>query len=107
MDVNEVWIGYVEVRQLPGVDHQIALSGRGAYVWVACWANDEESYRARVEEVGSEYGLFVVEVEEAIPLSKAEDEGIPNEEIANLCEQASKNGNYCIFGTFHSYPNDN
>jgi hypothetical protein len=92
---NEVWIGFVEVRQLPGEDHEITLSG------------NETSYRARVEEVEARYGLFVVDIEDAMRYSKAEELGVLNEELAEICERTCENESYCIFGTFHNYPNDN
>jgi hypothetical protein len=104
---HEVWIGFVEVRQLPGEDHEITLSGKGAFTWISCWAKDETSYRARVEEVQAKDGLFVVDIEHAMPYSKAEELGVLNEELAEICERTSENESYCIFGTFYNYPNDN
>jgi hypothetical protein len=104
---NVVWIGYVEVRQLPGEDHAILLSGKGAFVWVGCWAMDEASYRSRVAEVATEYGLFLVDVEETMILSQAEDDSRLGEELADICKRTSENENYCIFGKFHIYPSDN
>jgi len=39
----EIWVGFVEVRQLPGMDHKITLSGKGAFTWVKCWAETKET----------------------------------------------------------------
>jgi hypothetical protein len=90
---QEVWIGLVEVRQLPGEDHSITLSGKGAFTWIACWAHDEASYKARVEEVEAEYGLFVVDIQKSMAFIRAEEAGILSDEIAEICERTSENEN--------------
>jgi hypothetical protein len=102
----EVWVGLVEVRQLPVENNSIILDGKGAFTWIACWASDESSYRARVAEVEAEYGLFVIDVEQAMTYTRAEEIGIVDDELADIFERTSENENYCIFGTFHSYPSD-
>ncbi len=103
----EVWVGFVELRQLPGEQHSITLSGKGAFTWIACWAYDEASYKARIEEVEATYGLFVVDVERSMSFTSAEEAGIVDEELADICERTSENQNYCILGTLYNYPNDN
>jgi hypothetical protein len=102
----EIWVGLVEVRQLPGDGHSIMLSGKGAYTWLACWAADVSTYEARVSEVMAEYGLSVVEVDKVKSFREAEAEGLEGE-LAELVENASTDEDYCIFGTFHGYPNVN
>jgi len=97
----------VEVRQLPGVDHQITLSGKGAYTRVTCWARDREAYELKVREVTAEYGLFVVEVEDAMPFTEAQEKDDVSDKLAEQVEDTSKDENYCIFGTFHNYRTDN
>ncbi len=54
----------------------------------------------------AKYGLFVVEMDDVEPFREAEADGV-EEELAELAENASIDENYCIFGTFHSYPSDN
>jgi len=103
----EVWVGFVELRQLPGRNNSIALNGRGAFTWISCWASDEASYKARIEEVQAEYGLFVVDVEQSMSFTRAEEAGIIDEELADICDRTSENENYCILGTLHNYPSDN
>ena len=100
---QEVWIGLVEVRQLPGEDHSITLSRKWAFTWIACWAHDEASYKARVEEVEAEYGLFVVDIQKSMAFIRAEEAGILSDELAEICERTSENESYCIFGTLHNY----
>jgi hypothetical protein len=104
--VLEVWVGLVHLRQLPGADHSISLFGKSAYTWVACWASDVSTYETRVSSVMAKYGLFVVEMDDVEPFREAEADGV-EEELAELAENASIDENYCIFGTFHSYPSDN
>jgi len=102
-----VWVGFVEVRQLPVDDPPIKLSGKGAFTWVACWAVDEESYRTQVAEMFLADGLFIVDVDNVMPSNDAADAGLIGHELAELVERVSKNMNYCIFGTFHTYRHDN
>ena len=103
----EIWVGFVEVRQLPGMDHKITLSGKGAFTWVTCWAETEETYKRKVSEIMADYGLFIVEAEQMMPFVQAEERGIVDEELTEQFEDTNRNQNYCIYGTFHSYPSDN
>jgi len=73
---KEVWVGRVEVRQLPGGDHKIVLSGKGAFTWVTCWAIDRASYEAKVSEVMANYGLFIVDFDHVMPFVEAERKGL-------------------------------
>jgi|SRR5882762_3370144 len=102
----KVWVGYVELRQLPGRDHKIFLSGKGAFTWITCWASNLESYRAKISEVMGEYGLFIVNVDRAMSFEKAESEGLVTDELVEQFSDTSKNEKFCIFGTFHNYTND-
>jgi len=103
----EVWVGFVELRQLPGENHKITLNGKGAFTWIACWATDAKSYRAKVEEVEAEYGLFVLDIENAMSVAEAERQGLMDEELADICERTSQDENYCIYGTFYGYSQGN
>lgn len=103
---REIWVGLVEVRQLPGTDHQITLSGKGAFTWVTCWANDVTSFELKVSEVFASDGLFVESTDQVMPFSQADDAGIVTDELAEQFEDTCKNENYCIFGTFYSYAKD-
>jgi hypothetical protein len=102
----EVWVGMVEVRQLPGGDHSVLLSGKGAYTWIACWAKDVHSYKKKVSEVMTHYGLFVVNVEREMTYEDGERRGLLSEEVIELCQDAAKDENFCIFGTLHNYMTD-
>jgi hypothetical protein len=102
----EVWVGFVELRQLPGTDHNITLSGKGAFTWVTCWASDVASFESKVSQVFSSYGLFVAGTEQVMPFSRADEIGIVGDELAEQFENTCKNEGFCIYGTFHSYKND-
>ena len=102
----DVWIGMVEVRQLPSANPKIKLQNKGAFTWVASWATDPQSYQAKVSEVMEDYGLFVVEVEHVMPNGEADGAGFGSAELVELVENARQNENFCIFGTFHNYRYD-
>jgi hypothetical protein len=102
----EIWVGFVEVRQLPGVDHKVMLSGKGAFTWITCWATNIASYEEKVSEVMNYYGLFVVEMEKVMPFANAEEKGLVDDELAEQFEDTSKDNNFCIFGTLHNYMGD-
>ena len=42
-----------------------------------------------------------------MPFVQAEERGIVDDELAEQFEDTDRNQNYCIYGTFHSYPSDN
>jgi hypothetical protein len=102
----EVWIGLAEVRQVPGADQKIMLSGKGAFTWFTCWARDAASFASKVSEVLADYGLFLVETDKVMPFARAEEEGIVTHELMDQFEDTSKNERFCIYGTFHSYKSD-
>lgn len=102
----EIWVGRVEVRQLPGVDHKVTLRSKGAFTWITCWATDAVSYEKKVSEVMNYYGLFVVEIDKVMPFASAEEEGLVGDELAEQFEDTSKDNNFCIFGTLHNYMGD-
>jgi hypothetical protein len=103
----QVWVGLIEVRQLPGLDHQIILSGNGAFTWVTCWAIDAASYKSKVSEVMTYYGLFIAEVDDVMPFTAAEEKGIVTDELLEQFTNTAKDENFCLYGTFHNYPSDN
>lgn len=103
---REIWVGLVEVRQLPVLNPQIEIHGAGAFTWVTCWAENEVSFLDRVAEVMSDYGLFVVDHEDVRSYDEAEGMGIVSEELAEQAADTRMNQSYCIYGTFHTYPND-
>ena len=104
---SEVWVGKVEVRQLPGSDHKIELSGKGAFTWVTCWATDAMSYQKKVSEVMAYYGVFIVEVEEAMPFAIAEEKSMVTDELLEQFADTAKDHKFCLYGTFHNYLSDN
>jgi hypothetical protein len=104
---SEVWVGLVEVRQLPGLDHKIELNGEGAFTWITCWATDAASYESKISEVMTYYGLFVAEVNDVMPFAVAEEKGIVTDELMEQFADTAKDEKFCLYGTFHSYPSDN
>jgi hypothetical protein len=103
----EIWAGLVEVRQLPGTNHHIELSGKGAFTWVTCWAADLANYESKVSGVMAYYGLSVVEIEDVMPFAVAEERGIVTDELLEQFSDTAKDRKICLYGTFHNYPNDN
>jgi hypothetical protein len=83
------------------------LSGKGAFTWITCWANDVTSFEKRVSEMTADYGLFIVDMEKVMPFARAEEEeGIVTDELLEQFEDTSKNRQFCIYGTFHNYMSD-
>jgi hypothetical protein len=102
----EIWVGFVELRQLPGTDHKVTLLGKGAFTWITCWASDSASFERKVSEVITDYGLFVVGTERVMPFARADEMGLISDELAEQFDDTCKNENFCIYGTFYSYKND-
>lgn len=102
---EELWIGLVEVKPVP--NRRDALDGAaGAFVNIVTWASDSKSFRAKAEKVAATYDLYVVEVENAEPVSARKSKFSLDEEIEGLIGRADSNRDYILFGTFHEYSND-
>jgi len=100
----ELWVGLAEVRANPNCkDFRRFGQGRGAFVWVAAWAESQTAFETKVRIMSegldcSVYGLEKVELLDA----KMETEGYP-EEFINMRATANKQPQDTVFGTFHTW----
>jgi hypothetical protein len=95
----------VQVKPLPQAPN--ALSGAaGAYVNIVTWATDPLTFKAKVEKVAATYDVYVVEIEDAEPVSVRESKFAVDEEIEELILRVEGDQNYILCGTFHKYPHE-
>jgi hypothetical protein len=104
---KEIWVGLAELRQLLANDTSVRLKGQGASTWWACWANDDVSFKARVDQVSQKYGLFVTEFENVMAYKEAVKAGLVGDELEALAEHASEDEEFCVFGNLNGYKGDN
>jgi len=102
--VRALWIGLVEVRRLP--DSKLLKGRKGAFVNVITWASTAVEFRRKVESLATSIKLFVVQVEDAEPLSQRKRTFAIDEELEALADEAYGNPNAILYGTFHTYRRD-
>lgn len=105
---KQLWIGMVEVRRARAKS-EVLGNMKGAFVNVVTWAVDAEQYRQNVELVIAKLGeLLVCEVvnPEPVETRRARIGGCFDEDIEEMILRAEGNPNAIIYGTFHTYAND-
>jgi hypothetical protein len=101
---QELWIGLVGFRPMPGSD--FFRGDAGGFTNVVMWANSEAEYRRKVQTIAAELGLFVTEIEDEEPVTKREQGHFWNEEIEDAVCRARSCPSEIVFGTFHTYKYD-
>lgn len=106
LDTKRLWIGGVEVRPLQR-DNFVLGDTKGAFVNIVTWARNAEEYKKNAELVIVEMGLFISEVVRSEPAEiRKRREGQFDEEIEDIISRAQDNPNAIIYGTFHTFEND-
>ena len=98
--MNQVWVGRLEVTQLPG-DRLITLSQGAAFTWFTCWTNSMENFERKAVEVMRHYGLHVIGLDEVFPASSFT---ALEENLVEQIERTGESETYCLYGTMHGYP---
>lgn len=105
---KQLWIGLVEVRALDG-GSKVLDGAKGAFVNIVTWASDAQEYehnaRLVIEHLG---GLFVSEVirPEPVETRRTKQGRRFDEDIEDMISRAEGNSNAIIYGTFHTFEND-
>jgi len=103
----ELWIGMAEVRPDEGKSRILGES-RGAFVNIVTWANDRASYLRSAETVIADLGgLFFAEIVDAEPvrLRRSRIGGFESD-VEDMISRAENNPDAIIYGTFHTFLND-
>ncbi len=98
--MKQVWIGLLEVTQIPG-DQFITLSQGSAFTWFTCWADTEDSFKHKAVEVMIHYGLHVVALDKVSPAS---DFIAVEKDLLEQIERTHESETYGLHGTLHGYP---
>jgi len=107
MPTKQLWIGMVEVRAGQGDASRILDGTKGAFVNIITWATDAQEYASNAELVIGDLGLCVTEVVNPEPVeTRRKSKGGFEEEIEDLISRAEINPNAIIYGTFHTFEND-
>ena len=104
---KELWIGVVEVRPRNG-PNKILCDRRGAFVNIVTWASDAADYKRKAELVIGDLGdLFVSEVvnPEPVDVRRGRTGGF-REDIEDMISRAERNPDAIIYGTFHTFENE-
>jgi hypothetical protein len=99
----------VEVRSLGGASHVLG-SARGAFVNILTWASNPAEFRQKAELIVRHLGgMFVADIVDPEPVKarRARSGGGFVEEIEEMISRARGNPNAIIYGTFHTFDQDN
>ena len=94
--MRELWTGLFELLTPPSES-----GDTGCFTNIAAWANDAEDFQAKVARILEKDSWFVVNVENCVTVSEAED--VPDE-LAEQIDTAKTHPDDCIFGTLHYFP---
>jgi hypothetical protein len=105
---KQLWIGLVEVRSLKDKS-EILEDTKGAFVNMVTWASDAVEYKCNVELIAHKLGLFVSDVENPEPVETRRKNNtiVFDEEIEDMISRAQGNPKAIIYGTFHTFEEDN
>jgi len=101
---KQLWIGKVEVRPLKG--SRILGDAKGAFVNVITWASNAKEYNCNADLVLRKLGLYILDVENAEPVSLRRKKAVFDEEIEDMIARAQDNPNAIIYSTFHTWDMD-
>ncbi len=96
----EVWVGLIEVTQIPG-DQLITLELGAGFTWFTCWADSAEGFQTKATEVMRFYGLHLIGCDQ---VSAAYDRVGVEGELLDRIERTRESHAHSLFGTFHTYP---
>lgn len=100
----ELWVGMAELRANPNCkDFRRFGEGKGAFVWVAAWAEAQEAFETKVRIMSEGLDCIVYGLERVGLLeAKMEIEGYP-EEFVDMRATATRQPQDTVFGPFHTW----
>jgi hypothetical protein len=98
---KSIWIGMVQVLSLPS--SEILQGVSGAYVNILTWAANPSEFRDKAKELMDYLGLKLVGVEDEEPLSKREERGDVDADIAQVALEVKDNPKSIRYMTFHTW----
>ena len=98
----ELWVGLAELRANPNCkDFRRFGKGKGAFVWVAAWAESRAAFETNVKVMSEGLDCILYGLEEVGLLdAKMEADTYP-EEFAEMRATATRHPQDTVFGTFH------
>ena len=93
--MKQLWTGQIELLTPP-----TESGDTRCFTNVVAWAEDGDDFRARATVVLEEYGWFVVNVENSIPI--ADCHNMPDE-LTEQVERAGAIPEACVYGTLHYF----
>jgi hypothetical protein len=97
-----LWIGLVEMKPL----NRAAFGAAGAFTHIITWASNVEGFRSQAEVIAATLDMYVLDVEDAEPLSERIEKRSLSQDLEELAARAESNPNAILFSTFHTYPFD-
>lgn len=98
---KELWIGLVQVRARP--NSKVLGPAKGAYFNMITWAASGAEFKKKAAQLCNDLDLFVEDVEDDMPVSAREESEGLSDELRQLVEQAERNPNALLYGTFHRW----
>lgn len=103
----ELWVGLAELKANPNCKNFRRFGkGKGAFVWVAAWAESQAVFEANVKVMSEGLDCIVCGLEEVGLLdTKMEASSYP-EEFINMRATATRQPQDTVFGPFHTWRQD-
>ncbi|SRR6266404_3262229 len=103
----KLWVGLAELRANPNCKNFRRFGkGKGAFVWVASWAESQPAFEAKVKVMSEGLDCIVYGLEEVGLLdAKMEADSYP-EEFINMRATANRQPLDTVFGPFHIWQQD-
>jgi hypothetical protein len=103
---RQLWIGITEVRPSSAKPNETIGHAKGAFVNIVTWASDAPEFKRNAELILDALGLIVVDVQNPEPVVVRRSKAEFDEAIKDMIDRAKSNPNAIIYGTFHTYKND-
>lgn len=101
---KQIWIGFVEVRPLPGC--KLLEEAKGAYVHVMAWADTSEQFQKMARLRGADLSLEIVEFRDTQPWSIRNSADEFRAEFYEMQSRISNDVRSVAFGRFHAWLTD-
>jgi hypothetical protein len=98
------WRGSNQIRNAKGFRR--FDGGKGAYVYIAAWAESREALENRVQREAEEIDGILGEIDDAALLEKRLEAADDPEEFIDMSTTATNQPEAAAFGTFHIGMND-
>jgi hypothetical protein len=103
----KLWIGLAQLKGNPNCkDFRRFGDGKGAFVWVAAWAESRAAFEMHVKAASEDLDCILCNLEDVELMDARIDAGGCPEEFIEMRGTAIRQPKDTVFGTFHTWLQD-